>query len=133
MPITCLSIRQPWAWLIVHGYKDIENRDWNSHFRGRFYIHASKGMTVAEYDQCKLFVMRQQAQKRTALFAFPPRETLERGAIVGRADMIGCVTESTSPWFFGTHGFQLANAEPITPCIPCVGVLGFFQEEIDAL
>jgi len=21
-----LSIRQPWAWLIVHGWKDIENR-----------------------------------------------------------------------------------------------------------
>lgn len=23
----CLSIQQPWAWLIVNGFKDIENRD----------------------------------------------------------------------------------------------------------
>ena len=31
-----LSIRQPWAWLIVNGYKDIENRDWKTHYRGRW-------------------------------------------------------------------------------------------------
>lgn len=34
-----LSIQQPWAWLIVNGYKDVENRDWNTKFRGRFYVH----------------------------------------------------------------------------------------------
>lgn len=37
-----LSIRQPWAWLIMTGLKDIENRTWNTDFRGRFAIHASK-------------------------------------------------------------------------------------------
>lgn len=37
-----LSIRQPWAWLIVAGYKDIENRSWPTNFRGRVYIHASR-------------------------------------------------------------------------------------------
>ncbi|WP_245839042.1 ASCH domain-containing protein [Yersinia kristensenii] len=36
-----LSIRQPWAWLIVNGYKDIENRTWNTKCRGPVLIHAS--------------------------------------------------------------------------------------------
>jgi hypothetical protein len=30
-----LSVRQPWAWLIVNGYKDVENRSWTTHYRGR--------------------------------------------------------------------------------------------------
>ena len=30
-----LSIKQPWSWLIVHGHKDIENRDWSTQLRGR--------------------------------------------------------------------------------------------------
>jgi len=29
-----LSIRQPYAWLIIHGYKDIENRTWGTRVRG---------------------------------------------------------------------------------------------------
>ena len=40
-----LSIRQPWAWLIVNSHKHIENCDWPTKFRGRFLIHASKGVT----------------------------------------------------------------------------------------
>lgn len=44
-----LSIKQPWASLIctprqdnpLLGIKDIENRTWRTHFRGKIYIHAS--------------------------------------------------------------------------------------------
>ncbi len=36
-----LSIRQPWASLIVNGYKIFEFRSWNTKFRGEFLIHAS--------------------------------------------------------------------------------------------
>ena len=35
-----LSVRQPWANLIVRGIKDIENRSWKTNFRGRILIHA---------------------------------------------------------------------------------------------
>jgi len=52
-----ISIRQPWAWLIVNGYKDIENRSWPTKFRGRVLIHASKGMTRAEYDDVEDYLM----------------------------------------------------------------------------
>jgi len=37
-----LSVRAPWWWYIVRGYKDIENRDWYSGYRGEAGIHASK-------------------------------------------------------------------------------------------
>lgn len=39
-----LSIRQPWAWLIANGYKDIENRSWRTNYRGPVLIHASAAM-----------------------------------------------------------------------------------------
>ncbi len=29
-----LSLKQPWAWLVVKGYKDIENRSWSTNHRG---------------------------------------------------------------------------------------------------
>lgn len=38
----CLSLRQPYAELIVSGRKTIELRKWNTRFRGEFLIHASK-------------------------------------------------------------------------------------------
>ena len=37
-----LSLKQPWAELILQGRKKIELRKWNTKFRGEFLIHASK-------------------------------------------------------------------------------------------
>ena len=45
-----LAIRQPWAWLVIYGSKTIENRTWRTQYRGRFLVHAAKGMTRKEYD-----------------------------------------------------------------------------------
>lgn len=114
-----LSIRQPWAWLIVNGHKDIENRDWWTGFRGPVLIHASKGMTRDEYDDCE--------DLSSALgVTLPPFEALERGGIVGRAVITGCVKDSDSPWFFGKYGFVVADAKTL-PFRPFRGQLGFFD------
>jgi hypothetical protein len=40
-----ISVRQPWAWLIMEGHKDIENRNAVSHHRGELLIHASSNRT----------------------------------------------------------------------------------------
>jgi len=37
-----ISIRQPWAALIVSGIKDVENRTWPTRYRGQLLIHASR-------------------------------------------------------------------------------------------
>ena len=39
-----IVVRQPWAWLIVHGYKDIENRSWKTRYRGTLLIQASANL-----------------------------------------------------------------------------------------
>ena len=33
-PMKVIVVRQPWAWLIVNGFKDIENRSWMTRYRG---------------------------------------------------------------------------------------------------
>lgn len=37
-----ISIKQPWASLIVAGYKKFEFRTWKTSYRGEILIHASK-------------------------------------------------------------------------------------------
>lgn len=114
-----LSIRQPWAWLIVNGHKDIENRSWPTKVRGTIAIHASKGMTHKEYVDCYYLAARQGIK-------LPSLPDLQRGGIVGTADIVDCVSESDSPWYFGEYGFTLTNAKPL-PFVPLLGKLGFFE------
>lgn len=116
-----LSIRQPWAWLILNAGKDIENRDWPTRFRGRILVHASKGMTRAEYASAYGAAMI--ADQRILM---PEFDALERGGIVGSVEIVDCVTESDSPWFFGLHGFVLRDPRQL-PFVPMKGQLGFFE------
>lgn len=37
-----LSVKQPWAWAIIHAGKDIEKRTWRTDYRGPLLIHAGK-------------------------------------------------------------------------------------------
>jgi len=117
--VKALSIRQPWAWLILHGGKDIENRTWTTRFRGPFYVHAANGMTHQEYDTASDFAESNGV-------CIPPYQDLDRGGIVGTAAIVDCVTYSDSPWFFGAYGFVLENGNPI-PFRPLKGELGFFD------
>ena len=49
--LRCLAIRQPWAWAIVIGAKDIENRAWSTDHRGLFVIQASGAKTLVNGQQ----------------------------------------------------------------------------------
>jgi len=130
LPTKALSIRQPWAWLIVNGHKDIENRSWATRFRGPLLIHAAKGMTKAEYS-----VARQSLERAGIRARFPRFEDLQRGGIVGVAEVIGCVPPErrTSFWHMpDCQGFALRNAQPL-PFTPLAGRLGFFDVPADVL
>lgn len=111
-----LSIRQPWAWLIVNGYKDVENRTWLTHFRGEFLIHASQ-----RFDSDAYRVL-------STISILPEPSEFDKGGIVGKAELIDCVSHCDSPWFEGPFGFILKNARPLT-FIPCSGKLKFFEIE----
>lgn len=116
-----LSIRQPWAWLIVNGYKDIENRDWYIGHRGELLVHAAKGMTRDEYEDAQSL-----CHSMNPPINLPAPDDLERGGIVGSTNVTGCVRESESPWFFGKFGAQLKDSKPL-PFRPYRGQLGLFE------
>lgn len=120
-----LSIRQPWAWLILNAGKDIENRGWPTSVRGRVLVHAAKGMTRGEYEDARDTAMMNDQPR----IIFPAFEVLERGGIVGSVEIVDCVSESTSPWFFGRYGFVLRGPK-ILPFTPWRGQLGFFQVDL---
>lgn len=122
-----ISIRQPWAWLIINAGKDIENRCWPTKLRGRVLVHAAKGMTSDEYKDVEDFL----AMHPSSGIQLPPASTLERGGIIGSVEIVDCVAESKSPWFFGPYGFVLRNPIPM-PFSPLRGQLGFFDVEVPA-
>lgn len=130
LPKLALSVRQPWAWAIIHGEKDIENRSWQAvnhglRQRGRIAIHAAKGMTREEYEDASEFI-------RATSGYCPDAHELYRGGIIGSVEVIDVVSQSDSPWFFGPRGLVLRAAKPCD-FIPAVGALGYFKwTEADA-
>jgi hypothetical protein len=119
-----LTVKQPWASLIIRGGKDIENRDWYTGQRGIVAIHSSAKLEHGEMDSaCDMmsgFVPRFSAQ-RFKLDIFPT------GVILGTVEIVGCVKSCKSPWFCGHFGFVLQNAVPFETPIPCRGALGFWD------
>lgn len=94
-----LSIKQPWASLIAHGIKDVENRSWRTKFRGRIYIHASAykanqgapiPLTFGHYDLLK--------ELNGDLADELCDGTLVRSAIIGEVDVVDCVINYDSIW-----------------------------------
>jgi hypothetical protein len=131
LPDFALSVRQPWAWAIIHAGKDIENRMWKRpnpglNFRGPVCIHASKGMTQNEYRDANVVIG--SASKTHA--HSPSAHELSYGYIIGTVDIIDVVKVSESKWFQGPFaglvGLVLANPQPIDP-IRVSGALGFFN------
>ncbi len=130
LPRLALSVRQPWAWAIIHAGKDIENRSWQAvnhglRQRGRIAIHAAKGMTRDEYEDAKETI---EDNGRIC----PAAHKRERGGIIGSVEVVDVVSESASPWFFGPRGLVLRDPVACS-FVPAVGQLGYFQwEQADA-
>lgn len=124
LPKFALAVRQPWAWAIIFGGKDVENRDWkkSNHdlkFRGHVCIHASAGMTRGEYLDAAESISRIGAK-------CPPPLQLLRGGIIGTVEVFDVVSEMQSPWFFGPIGLALRNPKACD-FIPITGQLGYFD------
>lgn len=124
IPDIALSIRQPWAHALAQGWKPVENRSWRRgnaglSFRGRVALHASSGMTRAEYGDAAEFFAEMG-------HAAPPPADLRRGGIVGVATVVDMVRDHDSNWFFGPLGIVMTDAEPVD-FVPVGGRLGFFQ------
>lgn len=129
-----LSMKQPWAWLVCAGYKDMENRKWHIHMPPflnyppdprRIYVQAS--LSKSEMTKEVLAWILKRLNGRQAARFMLAYDHLSFGAVIGEIDITGCVGHSDSPWFFGPYGFTLANPVLYDKPIPCKGKLGFFE------
>lgn len=126
-PGIALSIRQPWAALIVSGAKDVENRseaairngDMRKYIGRRIAIHAAKGMTRIKYDHARRFACENGAD-------VPEAWQCVFGAIIGSVRIVDIVKVSNSEWFVGPRGLVLADAVACAP-IYVAGELGMFR------
>jgi len=101
-----LSVKQPWAYLICSGQKDVENRNWATSYRGRIMIHASKTIDVnANYQFDGLL-----------------------GCIIGEVDIIDIVDNFISKWAEeNKKHWILSNPVLYKKPIPCKGKIGLWE------
>lgn len=111
LPELALSVRQPWGHRILFEGKDIENRDRRTKVRGTIFVHSA--LTIEEEGQ-----------------ELAERLRLPVGGLIGTVDIVDCVSESDSKWFFGPYGYVLANPRPMR-FVPCRGMPGFFRPDVD--
>lgn len=94
-----ISIKQPWAYLIVNGLKDIENRTWKcpkKHIGQRVLIHASG--KPSNYDN-----LYDSPLTNEQLLALPDDRSYENldfrtGVIIGSVVIADCVQNHQSVW-----------------------------------
>ena len=73
-----LTIKQPWATLIMQGDKRFEFRSWQTKYRGDLLIHAGKDID-------------KEAMKRLAKYL---PEELPYGKILGKVKLVDCIKMS---------------------------------------
>ena len=114
-----LSVRQPWAELILAGRKNYELRTWWTAYRGRVWIHAGRCVERAFLDRASLDAVR-----------------LPTGAIVGSVEIAACdpftlqiadEMRTTGSWFGSWQpamfAWELRDVRRLAEPIPWQGVL----------
>lgn len=121
-----LSIKQPWASLIAHGIKDIENRTWKTNYRGRIHIHASGSPSNEPYQ-----IFTYEQWKEIELKNFDPEmfesyKNLSR--IIGSVIITDCVINHPSIWAEKAEGqkpiYNWVLSDPVLYEKPIINVKG---------
>jgi hypothetical protein len=119
--VRCLTVRQPWAWAILEGIKDVENREWSTSYRGPLLIHAAAAPAFRWAPGQVL------ADGETEL---PPMSELVYGAILGVVDLYDVVDASDFPpddaWARGPYCWCLDDPRRLTVTVPCRGQMGLW-------
>lgn len=125
-----ISIKQPWASLIAHGIKDIENRTWKcpqKYIGQRVLIHASAnvgfGRIVNEVAIFKLYIQKHGIECKL----------IPHGAIIGSVIISDCVQNHPSVWAEkGCWNWVLKDAVLFEKPIKNVkGKLGFWDFKME--
>lgn len=117
----CLTVRQPWAWAIIHGPKRIENRGRRTNHRGPLLIHAGSS---------RAFLEGTTQGDWTNLPGLPAFDALDYGAVVGVVTVTGCVpVEEVAgrPFADGPWCWLLSDPRPFPVPIRLPGQPGLFR------
>jgi len=110
--LRALTIRQPWAALIAHDDKRVENRTWGTGWRGQLLIHAAKTADPIERH------------------SDPVTGGEVRSAIVATATLTDChvCDGGCSLWAEpGRFHWVLADVHALAVPVPCRGALGLWR------
>lgn len=125
-----LTIKQPWATLIMQGDKRFEFRSWQTKYRGDLLIHAGKGID-------------KEAMKR--LVKYLPDE-IPLGKILGKVTLVDCIRMCpefkemllkensdiyTKSSFSENFGWQVENVQVFDEPIEAKGHLSLWEYDID--
>ena len=139
-----LTVQQPWAWAIMHGGKDVENRTQAWGYRGLLAIHAGARISQRGVESPLVDAAFRRRPREVALPDIRGCEASK--AIIGVVDLIevhvaadGCCD---SPWGEreygdGRPGFErvrrrdivhlvLERPRPLDVPVPCRGALGLW-------
>ena len=118
-----LTIKQPWASLIINGYKQYEIRSWKTKYRGKILIHAGTG-TDKEYLYLYENYNLEYAQ----------------AAIIGEAEIVDCrlideefnqelkkLNNKVYSDSIGNYAWKLDNIKKYNKPIPAKGQLGLWN------
>lgn len=101
-----ITIKQPWASLIVHGIKDIENRTWRTNFRGRVLIHSAQSIDISRSP----LLSREQFKSVGGKEEYQKHYFGNYGCIIGSVEIVDCVQNHPSIWAEeGMYNWVLAN------------------------
>ena len=83
----CISMHQPWASLMVHGFKRFEGRAWTTKYRGPLWVHAtSQKPDPDQIDLLESLYAEHYSQVGEDIPAFPTR--YPTGVVIGRVDLV---------------------------------------------
>jgi hypothetical protein len=138
-----ISLKQPWAFLVVHGYKPIEFRYRRDKFRGECYVQASKTFDDWGYE----WLLQHPElpgvdQVEHAMWC--PKTDTDFGSLVGKITITDCISVEQANLFYpdemwltvcqrtlGDIAYIIKNPIAFPYGIPCKGKIAplFFEVE----
>ena len=119
MQVKVLSVKNPYAYLIIQGGKDVENRTWTTDYRGRLYIHVSgdnlpflteEPNLMEYYSKCDIDKGDTVESFMNAVIDKPDKWLLKSQSIIGYVDLVDIIQNSSSPWSIeGQYHWILKN------------------------
>ncbi|MGW2520545.1 hypothetical protein ACWC09_26720 [Streptomyces sp. NPDC001617] len=145
-----LTIKQPWAFAIVEGFKTVENRSRRTNYRGTLLIHAGRvvddAVNIVKYSRDSAIRFDElggrsnywDAREHIPSRIVPaPPTSLALSAVIATAQLVGCheaVDGCCAPWGFPDQWhWELADVQPLTRAVARAGALGLWKPDAELL